>query len=193
MSDIAQKWDQKYAQINPAEPVPPCWVLQHHSKHLPLNGKALDLACGLGGNARFMAMCGLKVDAWDISDIALTHLNNWAAVHQLPIFVTIADLEQMLFPFQQYDVITVSQFLNRDLMTQIDQALKPGGKLFYQTFLGPVQDNAPNNPNFYLQPGELNQLFSNKMNTLVYGEGWLNHRSDSNHKNRYAWLVAEKR
>ncbi|RUM90171.1 MAG: class I SAM-dependent methyltransferase [Thiomicrospira sp.] len=193
---LAEKWDQKYADIDPKKPVLPAWALKQHLRQLPLTGKALDLACGLGGNARFLAQCGLTVDAWDISDTALTHLNNWAAVNRLPITPTICDFEQMLFPYQQYDVIVISRYLNRALWPQIAQALKANGKVLIQTFLAPVQENAPNNPHFYLQTGELNQLPKTEpswrdFEINVYGEGWLADNAQT--KNRYAWLLATKR
>ncbi len=187
----ADKWDDKYRKVSPKNPVLPCWVLQQHSRYLPLKGRGLDLACGLGGNARFMAQCGLSVEAWDISDIALTHLNNWAAINRLKIHPVLADFEQMLFPYQQFDVIIVSNYLNRSLFPQIEQALKPKGRLFYQTFLKPIQDKAPQNPNFYIKTGEFNQVWS-KLTTLVYGEGWLTNNTQNQTKHRYAWYIGEK-
>ncbi len=189
-TSLADKWDAKYQNISPKDRVLPCWNLQHHSRHLPLKGRGLDLACGLGGNARFMAQCGLSVEAWDISDIALTQLNNWAAINRLKINPVLTDFEQMLFPYQQFDVIVVSCYLNRKMFSQIEQSLKPEGKLFYQTFLAPIQKKAPTNPNFYIKTGELNQAWSN-LTTLVYGEGWLENLSE-NSRHRYAWYVGKK-
>lgn len=206
MTNTQQKWEQKYADVTLQTPTNPCFALKEHSHLLPFYGKALDLACGLGGNARFLAQCGLKVDAWDISDNALTVLNNWASLNHLPIAPLLTDLEQMLLPYQQYDVIVVSRYLNRKLFTQISQALKPNGILIYQTFLGPEQPNAPKNPNFYLKSGELVQSFAN-LQCLVYGEGWL---TDSENlekssektlpagtdnkqlKQRYSWFIGKK-
>ena len=193
----AQKWDQKYSETNLHTPANPCFVLRQHSHLLPFNGKALELACGLGGNARFLAQCGLKTQAWDISDNALTVLNNWASIHQLPIEPVITDLEQMILPYQQFDVIVVSRYLQRTLFTQLVSALKPSGLLIYQTFLAPVQDNAPNNPDFYVQSGELNQAWPN-LTTLVYGEGWLFNENTQQpsefdaQKHRYAWYIGQK-
>lgn len=184
-NELAEKWDKKYLAMQPTSSVAPCWLLKQHSQQLPLKGKSLDLACGLGGNARFLAMCGLSVDAWDISDVALTELNNFASVNRLAITPTICDIEQMLFPYQQYDVIVVSHYLNRKLFPQIQQALKPTGKLFMQTFLAPVQENAPNNENYYLKSGELTNFFSHSLITEIYGEGWLDN-------NRFAWYIGKK-
>jgi len=191
----AAKWDQKYAQANLTSLANPCFVLQQHSRLLPFQGQALELACGLGGNARFLAQCGLKTHAWDISDNALTVLNNFASINQLAITPLITDLEQMILPYQQFDVIVISRYLDRLQFKAIEDALKPNGLLFYQTFLAPVQDNAPQNPSFYIQPNEFNQAWP-KLKTLVYGEGWLHseNATDTNApKQRYAWYVGCKK
>ncbi len=193
----AEKWDAKYADAQLQDTVNPCFVLEQHSRVLPFKGQALELACGLGGNARFLASCGLKTHAWDISDNALTILNNWASLNHLPIEPLITDLEQMILPYQQFDVIVVSRYLDRTLFSAIQDALKPGGLLFYQTFLAPIQDNAPQNRDFYIQPSEFNQAWSN-LKTEVYGEGWLASEnsaiepSTSEVKHRYAWYIGRK-
>ena len=193
----AEKWDAKYQEATLQTPANPCHALKQHSRLLPFRGQALELACGLGGNARFLALCGLKTHAWDISDTALTILNNYASLNHLPIEPLITDLEQMILPYQQFDVIVVSRYLDRRLFSAIQDALKPGGLLFYQTFLGPVQDNAPQNPDFYIQSGEFNQAWS-KLTTEVYGEGWLvsensqENPNESHSKQRYAWYIGRK-
>lgn len=193
--NTAKKWDAKYAQTNLQTIANPCFVLQAHSHFLPFNGQALDLACGLGGNARFLAQCGLKTHAWDISDNALTVLNNYASLNHLTITPLITDLQQMILPYQQFEVIVVSRYLDRNQFKAIEEALKPNGLLFYQTFLAPVQDNAPQNPNFYIQSNEFNQAWS-KLQTLVYGEGWLSseNATEANApKQRYAWYIGRKK
>ncbi len=189
-----QKWDAKYEDCDLRTLANPCYVLREHSKLLPFQGRALELACGLGGNARFLAQCGLKTDAWDISDNALTVLNNWASLNHLPITPLITDLEQMLMPYQQYDVIVVSRYLDRKIFTELQNALKPNGLLFYQTFLGPPQQGAPSNSSYYLESGEFTRLLP-VMETLVYGEGWLSSENTTAKdaiKHRYAWYIGRK-
>jgi len=183
---LMQKWDTHYEKYPPSEPVEACWLLQNHLDQLPLTGKALDLACGLGGNARLMAKCGLTVEAWDISDVALTQLNNWAAVNQYKIQPVLTDIDSMLFPYQQFEVIVISQYLNRALFPQIELALKPGGLLFYQTFLAPIQHQGPKNEAYYLKTAELTQAWPN-LTTLIYGEG------NPNQQNRLAWYIGQKK
>ncbi len=191
----AKKWDEKYQTATLQSRANPCYVLKQHSHLLPFYGQALELACGLGGNARFMAQCGLHTQAWDISDTALTLLNNWANLNQLPIEPLLTDLEQMILPYQQYDVIVISRYLDRDLFEGIEQALKPNGLLFYQTFLAPPHEHAPQNPSFYVHSSELNQVWPSLV-TEVYGEGWLvseNQEMDAPKlKQRYAWYVGRK-
>lgn len=190
-----QKWDKKYQDADLQTPAKPCFVLQQHSQLLPFRGKALELACGLGGNARFLAQCGLKVDAWDISDNALTVLHNWASLNHMPITPLITDLASMILPHQQFDVIVVSRYLDRKLFSQIQEALKPNGILFYQTFLGPVQENGPRTPEYYLNATELTSTWG-KLETLIYGEGWLHNENaleSTPIKQRYAWYVGRKK
>lgn len=191
-----QKWDDKYQKADLNTPANPCFALKQHSRLLPFTGRALEVACGLGGNARFLAQCGLKVDAWDISDNALTVLNNWASINHLPITPLITDLEQMILPYQQFDVIVVSRYLDRKLFSALADALKPNGLLIYQTFLAPVQENAPRNPNFYVQSNELSHAWPS-LQTVVYGEGWLanenlQHDDSEAIKHRYAWYIGRK-
>lgn len=195
-NDSAKKWDEKYQAATVKSPANPCYVLKQHSHLLPFYGQALELACGLGGNARFLAQCGLQTHAWDISDTALTILNNWASLNQRPIEPLITDLEQMILPYQQFDVIVVSRYLDRTLFSDIEKALKPNGLLFYQTFLSPPQENAPKNPKFYIKSGEFNQAWPS-LTTEVYGEGWLTPENEDTStlpqlKQRYAWYVGRK-
>ena len=69
MIDSQHKWDAVYSKAD--TPTTAAEVLARHQHLLPESGRALDLACGLGGNALFLANCGLQVDAWDISAAGL--------------------------------------------------------------------------------------------------------------------------
>ncbi len=188
--DIQTKWNQKYQTAALSTPAEPAWVLRQHSRLLPLQGKALDLAAGLGGNARFLAQCGLSVEAWDISDTALSLLKRWAQTYKLPIHTQQLDLTQPNWPPKQFDVVVVSRYLDRQAFKRIKQLLKPGGCLFYQTFLAPVQENGPKNPDYYVQSGELVKAFL-PWRIEVHGEGWLED-TKMEQKHRYSWLVAQK-
>lgn len=185
-----QKWNQRYAQAELSTPAPAAWVLHQHADLLPLQGKALDIACGLGGNARFLARCGLKTQAWDLSEVAVALLQKWARSQQLSkLSAEVHDIDAALLSEQSFDVITVSRFLDRSLFPALVQALKPNGLLFYQTFLAPVQANAPSRAKLYVKSAELNQAFATSLRCEVFGEGWLNEQGESQ---RFAWYIGRK-
>ncbi|WP_373080276.1 class I SAM-dependent methyltransferase [Zhongshania sp.] len=155
------KWNLRHEQRE--MPGPACRVLRAHRDLLPANGLALDLACGLGGNAILLAQAGLKCEAMDISDVAVSRLNTFAGRENLAISACLADVEAHGFSLapKQYDVIVVSYFLHRPLFPAIVSALKLGGLLFYQTF---VQNDAgaqsgPKTLSFYLRERELLSQF----------------------------------
>lgn len=185
-----QTWDQKYASAELSTPAEACWLLKQHIRRLPLRGQALDLASGLAGNARFMARCGLNTQAWDISETATDLVTRWANLQNLSNLQAVCKniSEQYLEP-NQFDVIVVSHYLDRDIFPALARALKPNGLLFYQTFLAPVQINGPSNPDFYIQPNEYQAWWSSLI-CEVYGEGWI--KNADNQLSREAWYIGRK-
>ena len=168
MTDLQQKWDAIYSN-NPG-PAAAAQVLNQHCFLLPLGGKALDLACGLGGNALLLAECGLCVDAWDISAVSLKILQLQAAEKQLSIATRQCQISADLLVKQSYDTIVISRFLDRTLCNAIMAALKPGGLLFYQTFTRNKLDRqGPSNPDYLLASNELLRLF-NPLSVIFYQE-----------------------
>lgn len=168
------KWNEAYhnADISSATPAQ---VLRDNAFLLASGGDALDLACGRAGNAIFLAKKGFKVDAIDISPVALQQVQNFSDQQKLAITSTVRDIEkQGLDNNKKYDVIVVSYFLNRALFPNILKALKPAGLLFYQTWSQLRTDNkkGPSNPAFCLEEGELLTLCTS-MRTLYYRENGL--------------------
>jgi SAM-dependent methyltransferase len=168
MTALQAKWDaiysQQVAEFQVAE------VLTNHLFLLPKQGKALDLACGLGGNALLLAKLGLHVDAWDISAVALQLLQAEAVNRQLNLTLQQGIICPEILPVAQYDVIVISRFLDRGLCNAIMGALKAGGLLYYQTFTRSKLDaQGPSNPEFLLATNELLHLFS-PLTLLFYQE-----------------------
>ncbi|MEW6038433.1 MAG: methyltransferase domain-containing protein [Pseudomonadota bacterium] len=132
------------------------------NEHLlpPGGGQALDLACGLGANAVFLARRGFEVDAIDISEVGIEALANIARAEALPIDARVANVLESQWPTERYDVIVVARFLERTLVREIADALKPGGLLFYQTFVETKSGiSGPSDPRFLLRDNELIRLF----------------------------------
>jgi SAM-dependent methyltransferase len=167
-------------------------VLWENQHLLPATGRALDLACGLGGNALLLATCGLDTWAWDISDIAVARVQAAAQQRGVALHAEVRDVVACPPCAESFDIIVVSRFLERDLTPTLIEALRPAGLLFYQTFTQVTVGDAkgPMNPTYRLALQELLTLF-HPLRLLVYREegnvgdttrGWRNE----------ALLVAQK-
>ncbi len=157
------RWDAKYAgKPVPASSLPDDWLRQHAVTLAA--GTALDLACGLGYNAIWLAQQGWRVDAVDISPVGLSLAASLAERVGCPAVSWIAaDLDTFVPCEAGYDLITVFRFLDRQRLPQmIEAALRPGGMLIYETF-SQRQMSRPDNhlkcDQFTLGPGELPALF----------------------------------
>ncbi len=190
---VQRKWNTIYRKATlTAQALQPAKVLADFAHLLPTSGRALDLACGTGGNALFMAAQGLECWAWDISDVVLEQLDAEAEKARLTIQTEICDIDNEFLPTDKYDVIVVTYFLNRSICDQIIKMLKSDGLLYYQTFTIDVtaMGIGPKNPDYLLRPNELFKLFDG-LHVLGYREdGFINH-SHSDLQGQ-AYLVARK-
>jgi 2-polyprenyl-3-methyl-5-hydroxy-6-metoxy-1,4-benzoquinol methylase len=160
MDNLINKWNQFYRQTE-FKGIRASDVLIENAYLLPDTGTALDLACGLGGNALFLAQQHLAVTAWDISSIAIAKLTAYAERQGLNINACQQNITPLSLAKSSYDVISVSRFLDRTLSDAIIGALKPGGLLFYQTFTKEkTSGQGPKNPTFMLDRNEILRLFS---------------------------------
>ncbi|MES9945222.1 MAG: methyltransferase domain-containing protein [Candidatus Thiodiazotropha sp.] len=160
LQNLREKWDKRHADAD-KRPTP-AEVLERNLHLLPAQGLALDLACGLGGNALTLARHGLDVVAWDISPVAIQRLNACAAEEGLTNLTgEVRDVEQSSPPRNHFDLIIVSYYLERALIPDLVDALRSGGLLYYQTFIqAAVSATGPQNPAFRLADNELLNLFS---------------------------------
>ncbi len=168
-----KKWNDIYAtydQTESEQKTKAVFVLHEYSYLLPKFGIALDLACGLGGNAQFLANTGLQTHAWDISENAILRLQARCKKSGLSITTEVRNVEQQPPAAHSFDVICVSYYLERTIVQDIIAALRPNGLLYYQTFINEkVTDNGPGNPVYRLQSNELLALFS-PLHVLIYQE-----------------------
>jgi 2-polyprenyl-3-methyl-5-hydroxy-6-metoxy-1,4-benzoquinol methylase len=132
-----------------------------HAALLPVSGEALDLACGSGRHALWLAARALSVTAIDADPDALETLALEAASRGLPVTVRLQDLEADAASLgtAAFDVIVGVHYLHRPLFPAIREALRPGGLLIYETFTqAQAALGKPTNPAFLLEPGELRRL-----------------------------------
>jgi len=124
---------------------------------LPKIGRALDLACGRGRNAVFLASRGLVVEALDISTIALAKATTLATRHGVADRVrTIAhDLADGLPPLADaYDVVMCLHFRQPNLWPPMRRLVAPGGVMLIET-LARHPSNLDVNPDFLGERDEL--------------------------------------
>ena len=132
-------WDNRYASDgHPWGSAPPSALTSRIAPFRP--GRAIDLACGDGGNARYLADSGWKVEAVDFSPAAIEVAKAEADSDEISYAVADAKTWQ---PAQPADLVVIS-FLHLpidELIAVITAAgtwLRPGGHLLY---LGHAQEN----------------------------------------------------
>lgn len=153
------RWERKYAAGNPNRALAPSPLLVQYAHLLDGRGIALDLACGVGHNAIFLAQRGYHVLAVDVSITGLRYGQAAIAATDLPVLLVAADLERFVLPPAQFAVVVVFRYLERALLPAIKQAATPGGLVIYETFNVNRLRSAPMNRTYLLEPGELTGWF----------------------------------
>jgi SAM-dependent methyltransferase len=127
-------------------------------------GAVLDVACGSGRHARWLAELGFEVDAVD---------RDPALFREPPPSVRLraADLEKGPWPYdgRHFDAIVVTNYLHRPLLPVLVKSLEIGGILLYETFAdGNERFGKPSNPDFLLRPGELLEAARGRLRVLGF-------------------------
>ena len=155
-----EKWDARYREGAFAGRTHPSALIKDWIGRLP-KGRALDLACGAGRNALFLARNGFEVTGTDISTVGLERARSSARNAGLDIDWRQQDLEEGLEVEGRFEVICVFRYLNRRLICSLPEKLSPAGVLMVEEHLAVDQENlavsiaGPSNPAFLLAPGEL--------------------------------------
>jgi len=142
-------------------------------------GKALDLACGSGRDAVFLASCGFEVTAVDHLSDAIEmgeRLEQQYVGSSRPISWARVDLDNGS-PAGRFDLVTCFYYLNRKLLERICDLLNPGGHLVVETFTAEhrAKFGKPRSEDLVLKPGELLKIAA-ELSVLEYEEGWYGDR-----------------
>jgi 2-polyprenyl-3-methyl-5-hydroxy-6-metoxy-1,4-benzoquinol methylase len=160
-SDL-ERWNAKYALAPNSDRLAADGWLKEQLAGGPA-GRALDLACGLGHNAIWLAQAGWLVDAVDVSPIGLARAAESSHAKGVSVNWIAADLDEFVPEIGAYDLVIVFRFLDRTRLPGIiESALRPGGLLVYEAFTAAHlkrPDSHMKNPAFALTPGELPTLF----------------------------------
>jgi 2-polyprenyl-3-methyl-5-hydroxy-6-metoxy-1,4-benzoquinol methylase len=142
---------------------PASW-LTDNADLLPRGGKVLDVACGRGRHALWLATIGFDVHAIDRNPDAVAEVIAAANRLSLTLNADVVDLETERPPSlgsQEYDVVLGFNYLHRPLIPALREAVKPGGRIFYETFtMRQAERGHPRNPAFLLRDGELAELMA---------------------------------
>lgn len=139
---------------------PSSWLTEN-ADLLPPAGRALDLACGRGRHALWLAGRGYVTTALDRDADNVAFVAEEARRRGLGVHVEVTDLESgpVSLGDAVYDVIVVVHYLHRPLFPALIAALRPGGVLVYETFTrAQAARGKPTNPAFLLESGELARL-----------------------------------
>lgn len=155
-----ERWEARYAEGGPAYWEPDPWVTARAVDLPP--GRALDVACGWGRHALWLAARGHSVVGVDGSLTAVRGARAEALARGLAgqtLFVQ-ADLDEPCLAPASFDLVVVVRFLDRCLAPTLETLLRPGGTLLYATYTRRRLESRPDfNPDFLLAPGELATLF----------------------------------
>ncbi|MCF8721475.1 class I SAM-dependent methyltransferase [Nitrospina gracilis] len=182
-SQDQERWNKKYEVdvfLFGKEPVP---FLKNNAGLLP-KGKALDIAMGEGRNGVFLATQGFDVEGWDISPVGLKKAHHLAKEHNVSIQTKVVDLESAELPKNEYDVILMMYYMQRNLFPQIKEALKPGGMAVIETYNVDYLKYQDFRPQWALKTNELLEAFKDFkiIRYQAYDDG----------KEAYSSIIAQK-
>jgi len=126
-------WDRRHASREPIESADPDPLLVREASTLR-PGRALDLACGDGRNAVWLARRGWHVEAVDFSSVALERARGLAERAGVSVEWARHDLLGWTPPAGAYDLVTLIYLHvipgeRRDVLRGAAAAVAPGGRL----------------------------------------------------------------
>jgi 2-polyprenyl-3-methyl-5-hydroxy-6-metoxy-1,4-benzoquinol methylase len=128
-----ERWNEKWRERGAGARAEPNRFLVEDVSELPA-GRALDLACGAGRNAIWLAERGWRVTAVDYSVVGLEEARRRASERGVDIEWILADLTEWSPPPGAFDLVCVLYLqlpaLERRLVLQhAAEALAPGGAI----------------------------------------------------------------
>jgi tellurite methyltransferase len=183
-------WDERYRRGEHATTEPNPLIVRAAETLTP--GRALDIACGAGRHALFLARRGWRVTAVDASTVGIEITRERARGLGVWIDARVADLEGEEFEIERgaYDLISVFYYLQRDLWPGMRDGLRAGGVIVAAIHLAD-EEGESGNPDFLLKTGELRAEFSD-WEILHYHETGQHDADRGEHHHRTAELIARK-
>lgn len=190
MHPDAERWNARYrSEMRFYLQREPYNLVTAHSHLIPTHGVALDAAAGVSPLGDYLTQRGLSVLALDISLDALMAARQRVTSGASHLSCAVMDMTDPWLPASFFDVIFNFYFLSRPLLNRYMAALKPGGLLFFETFLW--TDRPGSNPQNYAQPGEIERKFAG-WDIRFKNEFWKQGRDGNANHRKAIQLIAQK-
>ena len=170
------RWDTVYTESDAERVAALPAVFGDVEDVFPRTGTALDIACGTGGAAVWMAQRGLRVHAVDVSAVAIARARRLAEQTAVPVAFDVADLDAGLPSGEPVDVLLCHKFRDTALYGSMIARLKPGGLLAICV----LSEVGATPGRFRAVAGELRAAFDH-LDVIADGEG-----------GGHAWLVGRR-
>ena len=155
------------------------WVKYCLEKIPYKQGYVLDLACGKGRHSLFLSNLGFNVLSVDINSNSLNCFNGKLIIKKV---IDIENINNWPLEGGKFNIVLVTNFLNRKIFSEIINSVNKGGYLIYETFSEGHQNiGKPTNPEFILKPRELIEL-TNNLQLLEYENIYINNSSNHSFK-----------
>lgn len=175
------RWDERYAgrRAPLSDDVGPAAVFAPYRDVFPVSGHALDLACGQGLGAVWLARRGLTVRGVDVSEVAVEQARELARRNGIGArcHFDVVDLDHGLPTGPPVDVIYCARFRDRRLDREMIERLTGTGLLAISALSEVGGSPGP----FRVAPGELRAAFRD-LEVIADGEG-----------DGQAWLLGRRR
>ena len=180
---MTESWDERYAGGKYASQQPHKLLISLVEELKP--GKALDLACGTGRHAIFLA-----ANKWRVTAVGIEIARERAAAKGIEVDFRPADLEkgEFLIEADAYDLICDFYYLQRELFAEMKKGLKTGGIIVATIHI--YGENEPEG-RFLLREGELKEFFDG-FEILHYHETSATDTDAGEHHRRTAEIIAKR-
>jgi SAM-dependent methyltransferase len=167
-----ERWDRRWSEGTHCEGGGSLAWLDELRADWPRGRRALDVACGAGRVALWLAQRGFDVLGVDVSPVALARLDASARAVGRSVETLALDLEREPLPGGPFDWIACFAYLQRDLFPAFRARLGPGGLLVCEiATVRNLERHEHPSRRFLLEPGELVGLVS-PLEIVRADEGW---------------------
>jgi SAM-dependent methyltransferase len=174
-----RRWDARYSEAGPAsgDPGPP-YAFASIEDLFPVEGRALEIACGRGEVSVWLALRGMEVQSVDVSPVAIDVAQELARSCDVPdrARFEVWDLDEGLPPGPPMELVVCHMYREPRLDRELIERLAPRGLLA----IAGLSEVGGEPGRFRSRPGELRESFA-ELEILADNEG-----------DGVAWLLGRK-